>query len=101
MGALYERYARPFEYVDQVIRFGRFDDFVLSFWEEKNDREIMDVWLHKSWDKTFAEFKQQVLFASRPHKTNPKRIEATVKQSLAILEGFNPDTGEVSTDGTI
>lgn len=87
MGSLAERWANPFLLSDQAIRDGRFHEFVRWFWESKREREIYDIWLHRIWDKGFEDFRDSL---NRPARPSESQVVATCKESLNILEGFNP-----------
>lgn len=93
MDALYQRYARPMELLDTLIVSGRLREFVRSMWSKKQDDALFEVWLHKvRSDMGFKDFKRRVLVpASR--KMTHRQIEATVQESFAILNGFQPPEG--------
>lgn len=90
---LYRRYARPLEIMDAAISTGSFNEFVRMVWRKQQSDELFEVWLHKVYDgSTFDQFKRKVL-APQQHRMTKRQIEATVKESFAILEGFKPPEG--------
>lgn len=74
--------------LDDVIRYGRFSDFVTHHWERHQDGELMRIWLHKCLDKSFEDWKAQLKPKAKPTK---RQIEATVKKSAAIAQAIRPD----------
>lgn len=69
---LYSRYSSPMDLVDRYIRQGRFGKFVQSFMEAEYERKKQEAekeqelmmwiaWVHSYSDKTFNEYKKQML----------------------------------------
>ena len=88
MDCLFERYGNPFLFIDTLIIYGRFTDFVLEFLEIQNEKMTWEFFLHKVYDKSYDEFKESI-------KPVPKeQLETTVKNSKSILNNFNPNGGE-------
>lgn len=91
MDLLFERYANPFLLLDNLIATGRFFEFVMEFIDIHNNKEIYDVWLHKIFDKSFEAFKTQVMENNEIAKVDNQNVETTIKESLDILNNFNPN----------
>lgn len=90
MGLLFEKYASPFSLIDVMIEQGRFLDFILEFFESKLENELWEIWLHKVYDKSFEDFKEDAIHKIESPKVAKRQVEATVKESLNILDGFKP-----------
>lgn len=84
---LFARYANPFMLLDGMIQTGRFADFVIEFMNIKNEENLWDIYLHKVFDKSFADFKRSIM--PRPQPTG-EDIKTTVNSSKSILDGFIP-----------
>ena len=88
MDCLFERYGILFLFIDTLIIYGRFTDFVLEFLEIQNEKMTWEFFLHKVYDKSYDEFKESI-------KPVPKeQLETTVQNSKSILNNFNPNGGE-------
>lgn len=96
MDLLFKRYASPFIFVDGMIQTGRFCDFVDEFVKtinrEKEDETNWDFFLHKVWEKSFNEFKEDIENNKQNQGMSKGTIETTVKHSMDILKKFNPET---------
>lgn len=95
MDLLYQRYANPFELMDQMILCGRFSEFVSEFIKIKNqeteEESMWEYYLHHPFiEISFEEFKRRLgIGADEPQaKSN---LEATVRESMNILDGFVPE----------
>lgn len=95
MDLLFQRYASPFFFLDNMIRCGRFSDFVVEFIEltnkEKEDALNWEYFLHKVWNKSFREFIEEMKTNEDNKKMTAEHIETTVQNSLNILNNFNPN----------
>lgn len=95
MDALFVRYAHPFLFIDGYISTGRFCDFVDNFIEtinkEKKDEAEWEIFLHKVWDKSFSEFKEEISTNENNQNMTPDTIETTIAHSVKMLESFNPE----------
>lgn len=83
--------------MDGMIQAGRFDEFVIDFikavnleLEEKYDWEFF---LHKIYDKSYKEFKEEIKTNQQNQEMSERNIEATIQHSMNILNNFNPDEG--------
>lgn len=81
--------------MDGMIRTGRFAEFVREllgiYQEEREDRAIWELWLHKVTDMEFKDF----VAAAKQHNTSSSDepssradIEETIKDSWEILDNF-------------
>lgn len=97
MDRLFERYADPFSFMQNMIRVGRFSEFVEQLWttseKERNDREIWEFYLHRVLDKTFDDFKEELRVQAMNRNISERDLEATINHSMNILENFNPEKG--------
>lgn len=87
MDLLFSRYASPFLLLDGMLDTGRFLDFILDFIDIHNNDEIFKIWLHKVYDKSFDDFKTEVM--AKP--VTRAEIGATIQESENILSGFVPE----------
>ena len=98
MDLLFNRYASPFLFIEQMIQTGRFSEFVVEFVktinEEKADEANWEFFLHKVHDQSFAEFIAEVENDKTNKSMSEQTIEETVQGSLNILNGFKPKGGE-------
>ena len=97
MDLLSQRYANPCFFIDGMIQTGRFYEFVSEFvkttnqeMEEKYDWEFF---LHKVFDKSYQEFKEEIKINKENQELSEQDIETTVKHSMDILNRFNPEEG--------
>lgn len=68
-----------------MIACGRLCEFVVQFIDLENDRRLWELYLHKVYDKSFAEFKASIMPVQ-----SEEDLETTVKTSKLILEAFIP-----------
>lgn len=68
--------------------------------EEMEDKTLWEIWLHRIFDKTFAEFKKSLGEATETAAPTQEEIKSIAMDSMNILAGFVPDEGLVnSCDG--
>lgn len=87
MDLLFNRYANPYLFVDEVIEQKRLVEFIGSFAEVKRENELIDVWLHKIHNKSYPEFKNSV---TKTNKPNVQNLKAIISNSNDMLNGFIP-----------
>jgi hypothetical protein len=81
--------------LDKMILSRRLTEFVREITAIKNEEMIdqarWDVWLHKVFDMEFSEYLSKLNDVAKAQEV-PKdaELEATVKDSLGILNGFCP-----------
>ena len=90
MDLLFNRYANPFLLIDNLIITHQLSKFILEFIDIINDEEIYDIWLHRIFDKSFSEFKNEVLGANEKVEISNDDVETTIKDSYEILNNFKP-----------
>lgn len=94
MDLLFKRYASPYLFVDGMIQTGRFCEFVTDFIgttnKEKEDESNWEFFLHKVWDCTFNDFKDEIKINKENQGMSERKIETTVKHSMDILKNFSP-----------
>lgn len=97
MDLLSQRYASPNFFMDGMILSGRFSSFVTDFIKqinkEKEDQVEWDIFLHKVWDKSYADFKEEIKINKQHKEMSERTIETTVQNSMEILNNFNPEEG--------
>lgn len=85
--------------LDNLIENGQFSGYVQFILnreaEERNNQMLWEYYLHKIFDKSFSEFKKEMLSQSEEDsKKNDATDEAKrneiIKKSNAILDGFIP-----------
>ena len=93
MDLLFQKYASPFLFLDEVIRTSRFSDFVITFLdlraEEKEEKELWEFFLHKVYGKSWNKFVQENT-TPKPKPEKIVNVEATINKSYVILNGFVP-----------
>lgn len=95
MDLLFTRYADPFLFMDQMLLTGRFTEFVIEIQKitakEKDDQTTWEFFLAKIHDKSFNDFKKDLLASVNAEKVAEADLETTVKESWEIVGGFNPE----------
>lgn len=86
---LFTRYACPFLIVNQMIQSNRFSEFIDEFITFDEDRKLWEIYLHKVFDKSYFDFEKAVKKPKQIQK--PINFEATINESISILEGFKPE----------
>lgn len=95
MDLIYQRYANPLELLGNMIRMSRFSEFVRDlleiYQEEREDRIIWELWLHKVDNMEFKDFMataKEKRTASSDEPSSRADIEETIKDSWEILDNF-------------
>lgn len=68
-----------------MLACGRLCEFVTQFIDLENDRRLWELYLHKVYDKSYADFRASVM-PVQPEED----LETTVNTSKSILEAFIP-----------
>ena len=94
MDQVSKRYSDPCFFMNGMIQSCRFEEFVSEFVktvnEEKENELDWEFFLHKVYEGSFQDFRES-LKTDKEHKNmTMKDIEATVQDSLSILNNFNP-----------
>lgn len=93
MDLLFTRYASPFLLMDGMIQNGMFCEFIYRVVKAKREADEWEVYLHKVWDKSFSEFRDEVRLNERHQHMPADQMENTIKHSMNILNNFNPEKG--------
>lgn len=82
--------------MDGMIQTGRFRHFVVEFvkaWNAEKEEQIeWEVYLHKIFNMSFAEYKAEIENNKNNREMTERTIETTVQHSMNILNNFNPET---------
>lgn len=82
--------------LDQMLRTGRFYEFVCEFItihnEEKEEQVMWEYWCHKVFDMSYADFLNKVKGEKSKTENRPSQevLEATVLESKEIINSFCP-----------
>jgi hypothetical protein len=83
--------------MDGMIRTGRFCFFVQSFWNElqrENEEKTMwDFYIHRVFEGSYNDFKTGLENDRQNQSMSEQAMETTIKQSMNILNNFNPEKG--------
>lgn len=90
MDLLFKRYASPFILLDNLILAGRLDEFVLEFFKLQSDDKTWEFFLHKVFDKSYVEFRNDIETTAKNESMSNEQIETTVKEAQNILKNFKP-----------
>lgn len=81
--------------LDQMIRAGRFTEFVKEVVRIRNqemlDQSRWEFWLHKVFDLSFDEYLAKVDGTETEEILSDEVMEATVKESMGIINDFCPE----------
>lgn len=94
MDLLFKRYANPFVLLDGYISTGRFCEFIGTFAEQHREDTQWEFFLHKVFDKTYAEYKHALQTTQELQSMTDADMEATIKKSMDILGSFHPNDKE-------
>lgn len=82
--------------LEQMIRTGRFSEFVDEFIsihnEETEEKTMWEFWCHKVFDMSYQEFlnKAKGTTSNGAEKPSDEVLEATVMESMEIINSFCP-----------
>ena len=95
MDLLFKRYANPFSFVNEMIKSGRFQEFVVEFVntinKEKEEKQNWEFFLHKVWQGTYQDFTSDMENNKKDLTMTKQTIETTVNNSMNILNNFKPN----------
>lgn len=94
MGLLFSKYASPYFFTDELIRCGRFSEFVTKTFEAEEERKLWELYLScvanpYSEVGSFDDFRNSIV---KP-QVKAVDLEATVKTSFDMINSFNPEAG--------
>lgn len=88
MDLVFHRYASPFLLLDEVVKTGKLSEFVFMLWNTVQEEQQWQYFLAKVFDKSFDDFKDSI----KPQQPiSKKELEATVKESLDMMNTFVPE----------
>ena len=95
MDLLHKRYASPFSLLDNLIRTEQFSEWVEQFlektMEEENNRKDWEFYLHKVWNKSFIDWKNEMTVQTNQGDVmDEAKKEEIVSRSNDILNNFIP-----------
>ena len=61
MDLVYKRYSNPMELIDNMISFSNFSEFISELADNVSDEKLYDIWKSKVYDKSFADFKNEMM----------------------------------------
>ena len=97
MDMLYQRYACPFSFMDGMIQSGRLFEFVTETVKannaEKQEETQWQFYLHKVFEKSYQEFKNELEQNERDMQMSEEDIETAIKQTIDLMNTFNPFEG--------
>lgn len=64
-------------------------EFIVEINDITAEEKHWDFYLHKVFDKSFADYLKEVEEPKMPETADMKQVETTVKNSMNILENFN------------
>lgn len=98
MDLLFVRYASPFSLMGNMMRVGRFSEFVDNIievvnkeTEDKGEQRMWELYLHRVFDKSYSEFTEAQKVEQDNRKMTTSEIETTIAMSNSILANFNPE----------
>ena len=100
---LYQRYSNPMELLNGMLMTGQLYRFVSeiikSVNEELEEKTLWEFWLHKDWERSWADFRKSL--NDKPHAAPTQRETLDiVKESMGIMASFRP-VGGGGEDGAI
>lgn len=84
--------------MDNLILTCKLDTFIDELCEIRREEDIWEYYLHKVTDQSFYDFKNSLILDIQNESTSKQDIEATIKESIEILDNFK--LGEVK-NGTV
>ena len=98
MDLLCKRYHSPFLIVNEMLKVGRFTEFVDNLVkiesDEKNEKALWEYYLSvrmQFYEGTFNDLKEDLKNDKENANMTAKDIETTVQYSLDILNNFTPN----------
>lgn len=96
---LFRRYSDPVALLNLMIRANRFYTFVSEITiiqnEETEEQVLWDIWLHKIFGQSYADFRDSLENKSKPEdgETETEKVDlaSLLKQSEEILPFVPPD----------
>lgn len=90
MDLLYQRYASPFDYLQQLIVIDNLLQGVTYIISQENERKMWELYLHSFPSDSFDNWKKKVVGSDRPVKEMSRNeIVNVVNKSQNILNTFS------------
>lgn len=100
MDLCFKRYASPFSIINQFLKVGRFAEFVDNLIrtenKEKEEKTLWEYYLSarmQFYEGSFEDLKEGIKNNRKNANMTAKDIETTIKNSMKILNNFNPEKG--------
>ena len=100
MDLLFKRYASPFLFINEMLKVGRFAEFVDNLIrtenKEKEEKTLWEYYLSarmQFYEGSFEDLKEGIKNNRENANMTAKDIETTIKNSMKILNNFNPEKG--------
>lgn len=98
MDLVYKRYSNPMELIDNMISLSNFSEFISELADNVSDEKLYDIWKSKVYDKSFADFKNEMMAKWKKNTgietsetMTDEEMETTINDSYKILNNFNPN----------
>lgn len=98
MDLVYKRYSNPMELIDNMISLSNFSEFISELADNVSDEKLYDIWKSKVYDKSFADFKNEMMAKWKKNTgietsetMTDEEMETTINDSYKILNSFNPN----------
>lgn len=98
MDLIYKRYSNPMELIDNMISLSNFSEFISELADNVSDEKLYDIWKSKVYDKSFADFKNEMMAKWKKstgietsETMTDEEMETTINDSYEILNSFNPN----------
>lgn len=98
MDLVYKRYSNPMELIDNMISLSNFSEFISELADNVSDEKLYDIWKSKVYDKSFADFKNEMMAKWKKNTgietsetMTDEEMETTINDSYEILNSFNPN----------
>ena len=98
MDLVYKRYSNPMELIDNMISLSNFSEFISELADNVSDEKLYDIWKSKVYDKSFADFKNEMMAKWKKNTgietsetMTDEEMETTINDYYEILNSFNPN----------
>lgn len=85
---MFKRYSDPMVLLNQMIRTGRMYEFITELIEIRNEeldeKASWEFWLHKDFERSFAEFRDDLINNEKNASLTKKDLANIVNQSAEI-----------------
>lgn len=92
---MFQRYSSPMVLLNQMIRTGRLYEFITELVEIRNEeldeKASWEFWLHKDFERSFAEFRDDLINSAKAASTTKQDLVSIVSQSAEIASFVPPE----------